>query len=866
MSHDPTVNAGDIARLAGVGRAAVSNWRRRHDDFPQPVGGTANQPLFSLRQVESWLRRYGKSYQVSLGDRVWQRLKAAGDLRLGELVAQAGVLLTRLAETRGADPATGEAAPGARPGDAAPSVGANPSASDDLPGVAGRHATAAPSAGVPGSGRTGAPGVRRAAEGHPQSSGSTSDAAGDGSGVAGGGSGMMGEGSDELDPELVALVTELAEEHDPLTAYEFLCERYLEAHSRQLSVTRDDVAELMVRLVSADGATILDPACGVGTLLLAPAPTTGRTGNPATGQTSGQTSGPASRTAASQTGSPAGGQASGPASRSAVGRTGGSAAGQTGAPASGPAVGQTGGQASGLAGSQAAGPAGGQTAGSAGGQTAGSAGGQTGGQAGSQMSGPAGGQPGGQAGGQMSGPTGGQPGGPAGGQMSGQAGGPAGGQVDAPVGGQLGGSAAGGPVGSLAGELAGGAGVRMLGQDLSETSAIITASRLRLRGIAAEVVAGDSMRNDGFPNEKADAVVCDPPFNERAWGYEELTGDPRWEHGLPPRGEPELAWVQHCLTHVKPRGLVAILMPPAAASRKAGRRIRANLLRAGALRAVVALPGSDLWLLRRPAPGERPPSDVLIIDATADLSAVEPAWQAYLEDRSDQTVRIIDLLADEVDMTPARHERRDDVGRAFAEARDRFLAAAAVPPDLQVLEQPLDQPATTLGDLIKEGLVATSQAPPKMSADGGDVPVLTTDDVLNGTPPSGFTTMQQGLVAIRPGDVVASYSSVRVVADGGAVLGPHLTLYRVDARRLDPDFLAGFLRAAGGRVTTGSSRFDVRRTRLPRLSLKEQKAYGESFRQLAVLEDAIRETSTLGQALIRLGLDGLADGHLHPQS
>ncbi|AQZ70936.1 SAM-dependent methyltransferase [[Actinomadura] parvosata subsp. kistnae] len=596
MSHDPTVNAGDIARLAGVGRAAVSNWRRRHDDFPQPIGGTANQPLFSLRQVESWLRRYGKSYQVSLGDRVWQRLKAAGDLRLGELVAQAGALLTRSFD----------------------------------------------------------------AQSPPSNSGG-------------------------LDDELAELVRELGEQHGALTAYEFLCERYLEAHSRQLSVTRDDVAALMVRLVGAPGATVLDPACGVGTLLLAPS-----------------------------------------------------------------ALEQ---------------------------------------------------------------------------------------------------------------------GARVLGQELSETSAAITASRLVLRGVEARIVAGDSMRNDGFAGERADAVVCDPPFNERAWGYEELTGDPRWEYGLPPRGEPELAWVQHCLTHVKPRGLVAILMPPAAASRKAGRRIRANLLRAGALRAVVALPGSDLWLLRRPAAGERPPSEVLILDATADLSVVEPAWQAYLEDRSDQTVRIIDLLADEVDMTPARHQRRDDVGRAFAEARDRFLAAAAVPPDLKVLEQPLDQPATTLGDLIKEGLVTTSQAPPKMAADGGDVPVLTSDDVLSGGAPSGLTTMQQGLVPVQPGDVVASYSAVRVVEDGGgAVLGPHLTLYRVDARRLDPDFLAGFLRAAGGRVTTGSSRFDVRRTRLPRLSLKEQKAYGEAFRQLAVLEDAIRETSTLGQTLIRLGLDGLADGHLHPQS
>lgn len=592
MSHDPTLNAGDIARLAGVGRAAVSNWRRRHDDFPPPVGGTAHQPLFSLPQIEAWLRRYGKSYQLSLGDRAWQRLKAAGDLRLGEAVAQAGALLT-----------TGES---------------------------------------------------------------------------------------DLEPEPAALVSEFAERHGALTAYEFLVERYLEAHSRQLSVTRDDIAELMVRLVdiapanspppAAGHAEIFDPACGVGTLLLGTGP------------------------------------------------------------------------------------------------------------------------------------------------------------------------------------------ARALGQELSEASAGIAAARLRLRGVPAAIVTGDALRHDGFAGRKADAVVCDPPFNERAWGYEELVGDPRWEYGLPPRGEPELAWVQHCLTHVRPGGLVAILMPPAAASRKAGRRIRANLLRAGALRAVVALPGSDLWLLRRPAAGERPPSDVLILDAAADLAVVEPAWQAYLEDGSHQAVRIIDLLADEVDMTPARHQRRDDLGRAFTETRERFLAAAAMPPDLKVLDQPLDQPVTTVGDLIKEGLVTVAQAPPRMAVGDGDVPVLTVDDVAGGTPASGRAALFEGLVTVQPGDVVASYSSVRVMTEGGYALGPHLTLYRVDARRLDPDFLAGFLRAAGSRASTGSSRFDVRRTRLPRLSLKEQRAYGEAFRRLAVLEDALRETSALGQTLIRLGLDGLTDGHLHPQS
>ncbi|HLU72549.1 MAG TPA: N-6 DNA methylase [Nonomuraea sp.] len=587
MSHDPTLTAGDIARLAGVGRAAVSNWRRRHDDFPLPIGGTANQPLFSLPQVEAWLRRYGKSYQLSPGDRAWQRLKTAGDLRLGEAVAQAGALLT--------------------------------------------------------------------------------------------------SGESDLDPEQARLVSELADHHDALTAYEFLVERYTEAHSRQLSVTRDDIAALMVALVG-EARTVLDPACGVGTLLLHAA------GNPAAG------------------------------------------------------------------------------------------------------------------------------------------------------------------------------GRRLLGQELNGSSASIAATRLRLRGADVTVAAGDSLRHDAFAGEKADAVICDPPFNERAWGYEELVGDPRWEYGLPPRGEPELAWVQHCLTHVKPGGPVAILMPAAAASRKAGRRIRANLLRAGALRGVVALPGCDLWLLRRPAPGERPPSDVLILDAAGDPAAVEPAWRAYLRDGSGQTVRIIDLLAYEVDMTPARHQRREDLGRAFAETRDRFLAATATPPDLRVLEQPLDQPVTTVGDLIKEGLVSVAQAPPRMAVGDGDLPVLTADDVATGAPPSGRTTSGQGVVAVQPGDVVASYSSVRVISDGGGVLGPQLTLYRVDARRLDPDFLAGFLRAAGSRASTGSSRFDVRRTRLPRLPLKEQRAYGEAFRQLAVLEDALRETSELGHTLIRLGLDGLTDGHLHPQS
>lgn len=54
----------DIADLAGVSRAAVSNWRKRMTDFPQPASGTANKPLFSASEVESWLAAHPDKKRV----------------------------------------------------------------------------------------------------------------------------------------------------------------------------------------------------------------------------------------------------------------------------------------------------------------------------------------------------------------------------------------------------------------------------------------------------------------------------------------------------------------------------------------------------------------------------------------------------------------------------------------------------------------------------------------------------------------------------------------------------------------------------------------------------------------------------------
>jgi type I restriction enzyme M protein len=45
----------DIARLAGVQRSAVANWRDRHDDFPKPVPATGHGPVFKREAVLAWL-------------------------------------------------------------------------------------------------------------------------------------------------------------------------------------------------------------------------------------------------------------------------------------------------------------------------------------------------------------------------------------------------------------------------------------------------------------------------------------------------------------------------------------------------------------------------------------------------------------------------------------------------------------------------------------------------------------------------------------------------------------------------------------------------------------------------------------------
>lgn len=62
-----------------------------------------------------------------------------------------------------------------------------------------------------------------------------------------------------------------------------------------------------------------------------------------------------------------------------------------------------------------------------------------------------------------------------------------------------------------------------------------------------------------------------------------------------------------------------------------------------------------------------------------------------------------------------------------------------------------------------------------------------------------------------------------------------------------------------------ATRLDVRRLRLPRLPLAEQRPYGERFRRLAEFEEAQRLVGRLGEQLVQGMYDGLTDGALPPE-
>lgn len=356
------------------------------------------------------------------------------------------------------------------------------------------------------------------------------------------------------------------------------------------------------------------------------------------------------------------------------------------------------------------------------------------------------------------------------------------------------------------------------GQELNPATAAITELRARLDGTTATVACGDSLRQDLFPDLRADLVVCEPPVGVADWGRDALLLDPRWELGVPPRSESELAWVQHCYAHTAPGGRALLVLPASVAYRRAGRRIRAELVRRGLLTSVVALPPGlisnhslpvHLWVLRRPANGEPDPTHIRMIDLSAanpdDISAdIGTPTPEQIAD-----VPPIDILDDDVDLSPGRYITADhgDYPVEYAALRDQIQRLAQdlldLLPELPAGPGRMEAAPIGLGDLVRGGLVD-----------------------LDSTMPTSRTD------------------------------------------QLDTDYLRGFLRSAANtrRSTTasGTLRLDARSAQLPQMDIARQREYAAAFRRLAAFEERLRQAADIGGRASALAYDGLTNGALLP--
>lgn len=371
----------------------------------------------------------------------------------------------------------------------------------------------------------------------------------------------------------------------------------------------------------------------------------------------------------------------------------------------------------------------------------------------------------------------------------------------------------------------------LTGQDINLNACIQANQRALLAGCRqVQIRPGDVFREDHFDQGLAQVVVMDPPYGLRWHGGENLDLDPRLPYGTPPKSTMDTAWLQLALWYLGAQGRAFVLQPAGSAFRGgAEAKIRAAMLQAGTLEAVIALPGGlashtriplNLWVLARP--GEvKDPTRVLLIDQSEatdiDSDVVAQALEAWREHRTvpaslpAAAYTVADLLAENADLNPRRWISSSadapdlQAVRSAVEALERSVANAHLPVKLSAasLRGGAQTPKmVSITDLEKAGRLNVLRASAKIrEADYGTegMPVVTgswirgQDDSRKVTP----DVFGRESVITETGDILLQNSgglAARVDTEGGRVLASSsFYLLRLNGDAFLPEFLAEFL-------------------------------------------------------------------------
>ena len=178
--------------------------------------------------------------------------------------------------------------------------------------------------------------------------------------------------------------------------------------------------------------------------------------------------------------------------------------------------------------------------------------------------------------------------------------------------------------------------IKYYAQELKENTYNLTRMNLVMRGINPSNITtrcADTLEEDWpFFDENdpvntyetlyVDAVVSNPPYSQ-AWDPSNKESDARYSRfGLAPKGKADYAFLLHDLFHIKPDGIMTIVLPHGVLFRGGEEgEIRKNLIENNHIDAIIGLPaniffGTGIPTIIMVLKQKRENTDVLIIDAS----------------------------------------------------------------------------------------------------------------------------------------------------------------------------------------------------------------------------------------------------------
>lgn len=178
--------------------------------------------------------------------------------------------------------------------------------------------------------------------------------------------------------------------------------------------------------------------------------------------------------------------------------------------------------------------------------------------------------------------------------------------------------------------------VKYYAQELKQNTYNLTRMNLVMRGIEADNIVtrnGDTLEDDwpyfdendsigSYNPLYVDAVVSNPPYSQ-AWNPVDKETDPRYAgYGIAPKGKADYAFLLHDLYHIKPDGIMTIVLPHGVLFRGGEEgEIRKNLIEKNKIDTIIGLPanifyGTGIPTIIMVLKQKRINNDILIIDAS----------------------------------------------------------------------------------------------------------------------------------------------------------------------------------------------------------------------------------------------------------